>query len=375
MKKIMLKNSLLFLSLFLLGACQDPVPQLQESSSQPYIEPAPSIEKEEVKTVEYLSENFVENDDSNRVFLECFATGEIALQAKCKKEIDAFLAQAPLRSKREIFIQVHTDMGSSNTANLTISQKRAQKVAASLFHKEYIHSKVFFQGFGEEKPLYLERSLKADKENRRVVVNIREKENNFVKKGYTLYKKSSVTAQKKVKKKTEARVKKEPLQIKKFTGEADTGWIYFGAPSLKKKFDISCAQDKPRTAKSRAVDGHNASAFLSGINKKVLQAKMGKETLLLAPVTVFEDGAIDTNRPNLVVTQKNNKKTVLATKINTYNGKKGMLYRVFVDKKNSPKHSLECVDIVFDYVKGDVKYGVAYFRINGKSMSKKLTGF
>ena len=362
--------------------CQTPEPTPIQTDALSYVSQEskePVLEKQEVQEADFIAENMTHEDEYNRVFLECFETGKIDPSKKCKKQIDSFLAQTPLRNKRAIFIDVHTDQGGSSESNMRISQKRAQRIAASLYFKEYIHSKVYFKGFGEEKLIYTNRSDEADLKNRRVVLHLREKDSTFAHKEYTPYvraAKKTPTRKSKIDNKSTKQVQKQKaIDLKVYTGEADTGWIYFGKSSNKKKFYISCVQDSYVSTKMRSVEGVDSNRFISGIHNKTVFAKDGKTTFLFAPVSIFDDGYLAQKTPNIVITQKHNKKTVLTTQVNSYNGRKGILYRLFVNKKNSPKSSLECVDLVFDYAKGDVKFGVAYFRVGNSVVSRELSGF
>ena len=374
-------GSSLLATLFL--GCQTPKSNIKPTpvhvDEKPYIRPEPIVEEKEIQEPDFMIENLTKEDEYNRVFLDCFATGKVRASKKCTQQINSFLAQTPLRNKRQIFIDVHTDLGGSSDSNMRISKQRAQSLAASLFHKEYVHSKVFSQGFGEQKPLYMKRSDEADRKNRRVVVHLREKDSLFDKKEYTPY----VRAQKKVKKREMSSVKsskkesqkQKAIDLKVYTGEADTGWIYFGKSSNKKKFSISCEQDSYVSGKMRSVEGVESNRFISGIHNKTVVAKDGKTTFVFAPISIFDDAYATEKSPNIVITQEHNKKRVLTTEVNSYNGRTGILYRLFVNKKNSPKSSLECVDLVFDYVKGDLKFGVAYFRVGKGVVSRELSGF
>lgn len=358
-----------------MSACQEPQPKPDKHLENVPVEKT-ETEVQKLQDTNINRENFIKEDAFNRVFTGCFETGKITLEKRCKKDIDSFLKSTPLSKKRNILIEVHTDVGSSNESNLIISKKRAYKVADSLYYKEYKYSKVYYKGYGEAKPLYNLRSPEADRANRRVVIRLRDKNEKVKVNEYSLYKRTKELPVKKTSVKKPKKIKKiEAVDIKKYTGKADTGWIYFGKKELAKKFDISCALDKPRDVRNKSIKGYSKEKFIAGLYKKVIKAKVDKERLILAPVSVFDNGYIAKETPNILLTRKNDSKVVLTTTVNTYHGEQGILYRVFVNKKNSPKNSLQCMDLVLSYQNGEVKYGVAYFLEKGEVVSKKLTDF
>jgi len=373
MKNFTLFLYILVLTLFISG-CQEPEPNKEIYIEKPSQKLELQEEQKEEQTEEdnnKILENFTVENKYNRVFTECFTTGSIALKKSCKKKIDAFLKSAPLRMKRKVLIEVHTDKGGKDEYNHQISQKRAKSVAGSLYYKEYKHSKVYYRGFGEEKPLYKLRSKEADSANRRIVMHLKPKEV-AVEKAYRLYKKEIPKQIKKTKKQKKKRVKVQKVNLKKYTGKADTGWIYFGKKELAKKFDISCTQDSLRKVRNRSIKGHKKAEFMHGLHKKSLRGSVGTYTFTMLPISVFENGYVAKKSPNIILTNPNQKKTVLTTDVNTYNGEKGMLYRVFVNKRNSAKNNMECMDMVFSYTSGDFKYGVAYFKEKNRLVQREI---
>ncbi len=314
-------------------------------------------------TTTFHQENSTPNDATNRVFLDCFKTGKITLQKSCQQKIAKFLKSVPLKDKRNIFIEVHTDKAGSDKKNLLISKKRAAYVAKSLYYKEYKFSKVYFNGFGESKLIYDTLTPKANRANRRVVLKVRDKNTQVAKKYYQLYKKyKKVQKKKKAKRPTKIEVKqkqKKSLDILSYTGQADIGWIYFGKPSLGKKFTISCRDDKPRKVKRKAVSKSKKSEFTQGFYDKKIVGMFKGEHVEVYPVYLYENGKLPINNPTLLYTQKG--QTIrLQTTVNAYRGKKGILYRIFVNGKKN----ISCMDIVFPYSKEAISYGRVYTQKN-----------
>lgn len=120
---------------------------------------------------------------------------------------------------------------------------------------------------------------------------------------------------------------------------------------------VNCMYDKPRVkgkTKSLATGeniAHKTTEYKKGLYESSWVADIDSHLLGIAPIGVLSDGSKVSQEPNIFLytnyvkgsSQKFDLKS--ATKINTYQGTKGMLYRVFVDDESS---QLRCMDIVFD---------------------------
>ena len=377
-----------FVTLISLSGCLNlqPEAEVEEPAVQEVI--APKVEPIVKVDPTFHAENLIKNDSTNRVFLNCFKTGHVNLQKSCQKQINTFLKAVPLKHKRKIIIEVHTDKGGSFKNNLSISKKRAKYVASSLYYKEYKNSKVYYNGFGESKLIYDAENKKANIENRRVVIKVREKNFKMKKSEYILYKKAQKTlkkaTQKVIKKVTKLKptlekkviapvaVVSEPIiknvKILNYTGPADTGWIYFGKRSLKEKFKISCVDDKPRKVKRRAISKSKKSEFTRGLYDKRISGDVGEDYLEVYPVYVFENGKLPITNP--ILTYYGDQRNILRyqTTVNAYRGRKGILYRIFVNGKKDVK----CMDLVIPYKSDKVSYGRVYMQKEGKIKTLKF---
>jgi len=344
-------------------------------------EPLETLKQEEVQEDPepgFLEENYVVEDQYTRVFTKCFATGKTTLTKSCQEDINSFLKETPLKHKRKIIIEVHTDKAGSKKKNLEISKKRALHVASSLYHKEYAHSQVYYGGFGEEKLLYDLESPQANRINRRLVIKLREKGTSVDEKYFRVYKKKTKKqqfAKKKVvvqKKSTKKQKKNKPItkrkssSLLKYTGTPDVGWIYFGKESLAEKFYISCAEDRPQKVRRSVISRAKKDAFVPGLYSKRIEGTFKENYLEVYPVYVFENGALPKANPMITLYHSNKKIERLQTTVNTYRGQKGILYRIFVNKKRA---GLMCMDLVIPYETGDVSYGAVYVK-EGKSVKE-----
>lgn len=120
---------------------------------------------------------------------------------------------------------------------------------------------------------------------------------------------------------------------------------------------VNCMYDKPRAkgeTKSLAT-GENitykTTEYKKGLYESSWVADIDNHLLGIAPIGVLSNGSKVSQMPNVFLytnyVKGSNQKSDLksATKVNTYQGTKGMLYRVFVDDESS---QLRCMDIVFD---------------------------
>jgi len=330
----------------------------QEAKPQAVLPVKKSLNKEPlVETSTLNKENLTKEDIQTKVFKNCFKTGSINLEKKCQVKIDKFLKETPLKYKRSIYIDVHTDKGGSDKKNFLISNKRAKNIAGSLYYKEYKNSKVYYQGFGESKLIYNDETAESNIQNRRVVVKLHSKNFKVNNKHYRVFVKQSTSKQLHKKKTPRKKTKKkEKLSIVKYTGQADTGWIYFGKYSLAKKLTISCRDDKPRKEKHKAISRGKKKEFMSAFYNRKINGSYSEGEIEVSPIYIYENGKLPVSNPILRVKQKNKEVIRFQTTINTYRGKKGILYRIFVNGKKD----VSCVDLVISYKDDKVSYGRIY---------------
>jgi flagellar motor protein MotB len=324
----------------------------------------------------------IEKHKYTRVYQNCFKTGRTRVEKSCTRKIKAFLKETPLSHKRNIIIAVYTDKVGSAKKNLAISKKRAKNTVASLYYKEYLNSHVYYAGFGESEPLYDSETKEANYINRRLVITLKDKHAKIDTKKYIRYKKAarvSALAQRqknafrhmkpKAKvKHTKVKVpvvnrKKMRVKFHNFTGDADIGWVYFGKPSLQEKFEITCVDDKPRKVKRKAISKSKTSEFMEDLNSKRISGDLGQKFVDIYPVYLYENGYLPKSNPIVTVYDESSTTKRYQTTVNTYRGKKGILYRIFIngDKK------MNCMDLVISYKTKEVSFGRAYINEGNKT--------
>jgi len=57
----------------------------------------------------FYKENITQENETTRVFKNCFKTGSIHVYKSCQDKIGIFLKSTSLKKKRNILIEVHTD--------------------------------------------------------------------------------------------------------------------------------------------------------------------------------------------------------------------------------------------------------------------------
>ena len=359
-----------------------------------------------------------------KTFQECFYTGRVAVNDHCFKEIKNFLKDSKKEDKQLIIIEVHTDKAGGKYANLNISKKRAYDIAKNIYKLESKNSNVYYEGFGEEKPLVDKESKEANKINRRIKITLKDKNyavNTKEFKKFVPVKKKKVAVKQKVKKPKKVEVpkmsvskvnfnsmgvqesssikkhaskfqsikkKKPTLESKKvtskkvektrvprkyqafqkYTGSADTGWMYFGKKELKDKFYLTCTEDSPIKMKHKAISSSKKSEFMRGVYNKRVSGEYGDNYIELYPVYIYENGALPTSNPILTLYDDSRGIKRYQTTINTYRGTKGILYRVFVNGNKD----IKCLDLVISYKSKEISYGKVYTNEDGKVKEYKF---
>ena len=114
--------------------------------------------------------------------------------------------------------------------------------------------------------------------------------------------------------------------------------------------------------------------FKKALNGGVWSATLNDNLVALAPVSVLaQDGKASAN-PKIYIYKgyirgSNSKADYqIQGRVNTYEGEKGLLYRVFASDKNSP---LKCVDIVFDDKNVARSKGYLYYSLSNGALLEK----
>ena len=125
---------------------------------------------------------------------------------------------------------------------------------------------------------------------------------------------------------------------------------------------LSTQQELPKVSEHR-----------KGLHHTAWQVTINNNMLVMAPVSVLEDGGKSSEEPKIYVrknyTEGESKEAdfKLQGRVNTYEGENGLLYRVFIDEKSSP---IKCMDVVFDNKDVLNANGYVYYAAQGGLMQK-----
>lgn len=136
-------------------------------------------------------------------------------------------------------------------------------------------------------------------------------------------------------------------------------WVPFisaaNASASDSVYANTCAADRPRAtrgvkslASGKEIE-YKTADFLPGMNNTAWMGNVGQHRVGLAGVAVARDGSAPTKNPNLIIYANNQPSTSerpvakLTTQANAYQGKDGVLYRVFVMDNSTP---VSCIDMV-----------------------------
>jgi len=101
-----------------------------------------------------------------------FAKNSSTLSASSKKSLDRIAASLVKYPYRRVVIEGHTDGTGSVKHNQTLSEQRAEAVAAYLGTQKVERAKIDIKGYGEKQPLFSNDSAQGRKQNRRVEIVI-----------------------------------------------------------------------------------------------------------------------------------------------------------------------------------------------------------
>lgn len=345
-----------------------------------------------------------------KTYQNCFNTGKVSIKPSCSNKIKKFLDTVPTKDKKNIIIEVHSDIGGEASSNLRISKARARNIARIVNYKEYKNSQTYYAGFGEKYPLLYKETKKANKLNRRIVVVVQNKNykpntkkfqkyvpkkkktydskvthHSYTKITHTKPKPSArVVLPKKIYVKPPSRWKntksntlslpsgKSALTtpvIVKYTGKADTGWKVFGKKKIQDKFTTRCIDDTPSKMKRRSKKGKNINSFKHGMFGKPWYSDVDEYVMAITPVYLFENYTLTLKDPTFKVIKNDNVIKDLETTVNVYKGKEGILYRVFFEKNDS----FQCMDLMIKHKSTEVTYGLVYYVENKKLKQLKFT--
>lgn len=99
-----------------------------------------------------------------------FDSNEWTLTEESTNKLDSLIGQLEHYRKASIRIEAHTDLVGSDTANMLLSEKRAESVFAKLMEEEREQVEVELSWYGESRPIVENEAVEGDRRNRRVDV-------------------------------------------------------------------------------------------------------------------------------------------------------------------------------------------------------------
>lgn len=329
-----------------------------------------------------------------------FSAGASRPTESGKKKFIA-LAKTYTEKPQKILIVGHTDADGSSESNRKLSEKRAREVAKIFSDAGVPKENIYFQGAGESRPVASNMTREGKAKNRRVEIVEIDSEASLLAYNYdestnSEYLNHSVRTKKEIATVSSqaARLTFEPkVDFGGMKSKEDIGTLYemIGEPvnsggtfSLFSKAyasdntsgQFSCHLDAPRKAGGiKSLDGkelkdnHNykSSDYLAGLNKSSWAAEVNGYLVGLTPVSILRKNGAAAHYPEVVVYGKGEEREKLnyhmkKTHVNTYNGSDGVLYRVYVNEKESP---VQCFDIVFNKSNSRIADGNLVYKSSG----------
>lgn len=104
-----------------------------------------------------------------------FATGKADLMPGAMRSLDKLVAFLQENPERNILIEGHTDSRGTESANLALSQRRAESVRSALAGRGIDGGRIATTGYGEAYPIASNDTVAGQQQNRRVEITILEK--------------------------------------------------------------------------------------------------------------------------------------------------------------------------------------------------------
>lgn len=319
------------------------------------------------------------------------------------REFYTLLAQTYKEKDKKILIVGHTDDTGDETFNQSLSQRRA-KVVAQIFAKNGVDIKnIYYQGAGSTKPKADNNTAQGREQNRRVEIveldntadvslyaSAATQNSHYLRKNQKSDQKiaqkqpSPKTQTKQTQTKVESQITQTPTIPKFAPFQAKYAINFGGKPSkggklaLKDEFgeiqsngflslatqakanpillscintgyqNISNSPDVKSLADNKILP--KTSEYKKGLNGSAWMTQVGNHLIGIGPVAVLNNAKPAKNLKlfiykNYMSGTKQNPNQILTAKINTQQGSNGLLYRAYVNEKNSV---IKCMDIVFN---------------------------
>lgn len=324
------------------------------------------------------------------------------------REFYTLLAQTYKEKDKKILIVGHTDDTGDEKFNQSLSQRRA-KVVAQIFAKNGVDIKnIYYQGAGSTKPKADNSTAQGREQNRRVEIveldnaadvslyaSAATQNSHYLRKNQKPTQKiaqkqpgpktqTKQTQTKQTQTKVESQIAQTPTIPKFAPFQAKYAINFGGKPSkggklaLKDEFgeiqsngflslatqakanpillscintgyqNISNSPDVKSLADNKILP--KTSEYKKGLNGSAWMTQVGNHLIGIGPVAVLNNAKPAKNLKlfiykNYMSGTKQNPNQILTAKINTQQGSNGLLYRAYVNEKNSV---IKCMDIVFN---------------------------
>lgn len=103
-----------------------------------------------------------------------FQSGAAVIAASAATELDAFASALALCPESAVYVEGHTDSDGDDRKNLALSVARAEAVVSALTERGISPQRLYAVGYGESQPIADNSSADGKRQNRRIVVSLRD---------------------------------------------------------------------------------------------------------------------------------------------------------------------------------------------------------
>ena len=273
-------------------------------------------------------------------------------------------------TNKKLLIVSHTDDKGNSADNQKVTEKRAKEIAEIFKDTGISDENIYYVGAGDSQPIADNKTKDGQKQNNRIEIVELKNEDLILK-----YNNSKVTNPEYISP-TNISLQGKGKHFIDFNGVTtlDNKLAHsdsFGSQVPSSTFSFvskvfasnkvedsyfNCLNDKPRvTGKTISLQNDKyvskISEYQKGMYGTTWFGKVEKHLIGIYPVKVLRDGLKVEENPNVNIYKNyivgSDKKAdyKVKTTVNTYQGSKGVLYRVFADDENTP---FKCIDLVFD---------------------------
>lgn len=338
------------------------------------------IEKADLFVIESDTKQFEDNNEQ--------------LNEKTKNIYKKFANEYKTTNKKVLIVS-HTDDKGNSSDNQKTTEERAKEIANIFKESGIAEENIYYAGAGDSQPIADNKTKDGQKQNNRIEIVELQNEDQIVQYNNKVINAEYISPRDD---KKNQNIAKNFVDFKglKVLGNQLANDDKFGKQIQSEPFSFvtkanasnkiedsyfNCLHDKPRTTgKTYSLkndkDISKISEYKKGMYGATWLGNIDNNLIGIYPVKVLKDGLTVEQNPNIAIYQNyiigTDKKAdyKIKTKVNTYQGTNGTLYRVFAEDNEAP---FQCIDIIFDETDLSKSIANIYYVKNNENYTKEFS--